>query len=240
MSDINWNDGRKVDLTRGETYTCANLKQGQIYAVFLYNSANEDANIPINVNIGNAFPPATVNVPGTTENQGLAALALVSGSDTQTVSISITSQQQGSRVTAWLGSVGMPTNTTGINNLELPFNGEQQHYDKLYRYYAVPRSQWYQLTINSPVTQFISTQFTENYLTVFINNPVSDPATVIVPTGNVKQGDQGIGSYQIKQAELGQPQTITYKDQGNGLQRVWIDADSSQNSNNAYIAAQYL
>ncbi|MCE9687851.1 hypothetical protein LZP73_16850 [Shewanella sp. AS16] len=239
MSEINWNDGAVSTLTGGDTLTCANLKQGQLYAVFLYNSAGEDANIGVNVNIGNLYPPKTVTVPGTTGNMGLAALALVSGTDTQTVSISITSQQQGSKVTAWLGSVGMPTNTSGLNNQSLPFNGEQQHYDKCYRYYAVPKSQWYQLTLNSPVTQFISTQFTENYLNVFINNPVGDPATVIVPTGSVKEGAPGLGSYQIVKSDS-TPQTITYQDQGNGQQKVWMNADSGQNSNNSSIAAQYM
>jgi hypothetical protein len=234
----NWDSGNLSVLKKGDTLTCTDLKAGQLYAVFLYNSAQEDQNIPVNVNIGNAFPPSTVNVPGTTGNNGLAALALVWGGDTQTVSISITSQQSGSQVTAWIGSVGFPTNTAGIANMELPFNGQTQSYDKCYRYFAVPQTRWYQLTINSPVTQFISTQFKENFVDVFICNPVGDPATVIVPTGSV---DKDPGTfYKIVKPSGGQAQTITYKDQGNGMQKVWMDADSEQNSNGSSIVAQYL
>ena len=180
-----------------------------------------------------------MNVPGTTGNKGLAALALVSGNDTQTVSISITSLQDGSKVTAWLGSVGFPTNTSGMSNMSLPFNGKEQAYNKLYRYYAVPETRWYQLTLNSPITQFISTQFTQNHVTIFINNPVGDPATLIVPTGTVKEGKPGTGQYHIELPD-GPPQTITYKDQGNGQQKVWMNADSGQSSQHSTITAQYL
>ncbi|UTM58830.1 hypothetical protein L4174_008370 [Photobacterium sp. CCB-ST2H9] len=235
MSTIVWNDGRSIALTKGDTATCEALKSGQLYAVFLYNAAGEDQDIPVNVNIGNGFPPKTVTVPGTTGNNGLAALALISGTDTQTVSISITSQQSGAKVDAWIGSVGMPTNTSGIENMQLPFNGETRSYGSRDRYYAVPESRWYQLTINSPQNQFISVQFTENQAKVFINNPVGDPGNVIVPTGTVAEGS----SYEIVKPK-GQPQTITYDDQGNGRQKVWMNADSQQNSSDSTIVAQYL
>ncbi|PRQ63695.1 hypothetical protein [Vibrio sp. V01_P9A10T6] len=235
MSTTVWNDGRSISLTKGDTATCEALKAGQLYAIFLYNASGEDHDIPVNVNIGNGYPPKTVTVPGTTGNKGLAALALVSGSNTQTVSISISDQQSGGKVDAWIGSVGMPTNTSGINNMPLPFNGDTNSYGKRDRYYAVPESRWYQLTISSPQNQFISVQFIENKAKVFINNPVGDPGNVIIPTGTVTEG----ADYEIiKPKDL--PQTITYDDQGSGRQKVWMNADSQQNSSNSTIVAQYL
>ncbi|WP_345336016.1 hypothetical protein [Ferrimonas pelagia] len=236
MSTIDWNGGQSISLSGGDTAVCETLKQGQLYAVFLYNGAGEDADIIVNVNIGNNYAPKKVTVPGTTGNKGLAALALISGSNSQTVSISITSQQSGSKVDAWLGSVGMPTNTSGIENMELPIDGQTQAYGTRDRYYAVPESRWYQLTLNSPQNQFISVQFTESFATVFINNPVADPGNTIVPVGTVKIDTD----YKIVKADSGQPQTIMYEDQGNGRQKVWMNADSQQNSSSSTIVAQYL
>lgn len=235
MSTITWNDGRSIQLTGGDTAQCENLKAGQLYAVFLYNASGEDQNIPVTVNIGNGHPPKTVNVPGTTGNNGLAALALISGNDTQTANVSIVSHQSGAKIDAWIGSVGMPTNTSGIENMQLPFNGELQQFNKRARYYAVPESRWYQLTLNSPQTQFISVQFSENHAKVFINNPVGDSSNIIVPTGTVAEGS----SYEVVKPQ-GQPQTITYQGQGNGQQKVWMNADSQQNSSDSTIVAQYI
>lgn len=240
MSEISWNDGQVTTLKQGDTLTCEALKPYQLYAIFLYNSEGHDQTTEVTVNIGNAYPPKSVNVPGTTLDEGMAALALVSGSDTQTVSIS-NAQGGGGNITAWIGSVSMPINTSGMTNQELPFNGDHQPFGKLMRYFNVPETRWYQLSINSAVTQYISTQFSENYLTVFINNPTLHADAYIVSTGSVTQGNKpGEGSYYIQKPESGQPQTIAYKDQGNGQQKVWMSADSSQNSSDATITAQYL
>lgn len=240
MSEINWNNGQVTTLKQGNTLQCTTLKPRQLYAIFLYNSEGHDQSTEITVNIGNGYPPKQVIVPGTTLDEGLASLALVSGSDTQSVSIS-NAQGGGGNVTAWIGSVSMPLDTSGMTNRELPFNGDHQQFGKLMRYYAVPQSRWYQLSINSALTQFISTQFSENYLTVFINNPTRNADVYIVPTGSVTQGNKaGEGSYFIQKPESGQPQTITYEDQGNGQQKVWMSADSGQNSDDAMITAQYL
>lgn len=149
--------------------------------------------------------------------------------------MSIASHQSGAKIDAWIGSVGMPTNTSGIENMQLPFNGELQQFNKRARYYAVPESRWYQLTLNSPQTQLISVQFSENHAKVFINNPVGDPSNIIVPTGTVAEGS----SYEVVMPQ-GQPQTITYQGQGNGQQKVWMNADSQQNSSDSTIVAQYI
>jgi len=69
------------------------------------------------VNWSNSQPPVPITVPGTTANAGLASLGFVSGTDTQTVSVSLPSNAGSSQVEIWLGSVGMPTNTSGLTNL---------------------------------------------------------------------------------------------------------------------------
>jgi hypothetical protein len=96
MAKIDWNGGQLIALNPGDTATCAGgLNTGQIYAIFLYNSAGNDANAPVNVVWSNSQPPVPVTVPGTTANQGLAALCFVSGDDTNTVSISLGQSSSG-------------------------------------------------------------------------------------------------------------------------------------------------
>lgn len=231
----NWDSGQVSSLASGQTLTCATLSPGQLYGIFLYNSAQNDNSCTVTVNVGNAFPPVPVTVPGTTAHQGLASIALVSGSDTQTVAISIVNQPNAS-ITAWIGSVRMPTNTAGLNNMALPANGQPQPFGTTDRYFAVPASSWQALTINSPtITQFISVQFIENFATVNIVNPTQNATAAVYPVGSVKLGS----SYVINLAS-NPPQSITTEFQGNGTQFVWMNADNSQDSQAATIALQPL
>ena len=159
MASINWNGGQKIMLQEG-SIAIANgvLQQGQLYAIFLYNSSLADHNVNVSIFWSNSQPPAIVSVPGTTANQGPASVVLVSGNDTNTVSVSITNTPNSS-IDCWLGSVGMPTDTSGLNNQRLPSNGVEQPFAGYDRYYAVPPPTWQQLTIGSNIAQFISVQF---------------------------------------------------------------------------------
>jgi len=233
---IDWNGGQRITLENNQTASCSALHQGQLYALFLYNSAGADKNIPVNVVWSNSQPPRTVTVPGTTANEGLATLVLVSGTDTNTVSISITNTQ-GASIDAWIGSVEMPTNTTGLSNKPLPANGQPNAFNTYNRYYAVPPSSWQQLSIQSDTQQFISAQFRENFATVFIVNPTSNPYQRVVAVGNVQKDVD----YKIVTPGAGSPpQIISYSLQGDGTQFVWMNADSTQNSQHASITLQGL
>ena len=144
MAKIDWNGGELITLNPGDTATCAGgLNTGQIYAIFLYNSAGNDANAPVNVVWSNSQPPVPVTVPGTTANQGLAALCFVSGDDTNTVSISLGQSSSGTQVQAFLGSVKMPVNTSGVQNVALPIDGQNHSFRAFTRFFAVPQSHWY-------------------------------------------------------------------------------------------------
>ncbi|WP_448092751.1 hypothetical protein [Pseudomonas lini] len=107
-AQINWNGGQRITLTAGDTATCTALSPGQLYGIFIYNSAQNDNNSTVSVNWSNSQPPVPILVPGTTANAGLASLGFVSGTDTQTVSVSLPSNAGSSQVEIWLGSVGMP------------------------------------------------------------------------------------------------------------------------------------
>jgi len=228
---INWNGGQLITLNGGDTATCQNLNAGQLYALFFYNSAGNDTDAPVRVVWSQSSPPVAVTVPGTTANQGLAALCFVSGDDTNTVSASLTSGQPGVQVQAFIGSVKMPVDTSGISNQQLPLDGKPHSFTKFTRYYAVPKSTWYSGYIQSNINQFISVQFKENAADVYIVNCTMDPANVVKFAGNTQPL---VRVQQIKN------QQISFDLQGNGRQIVWINADSIQNSQNAVISVQQL
>jgi hypothetical protein len=235
-AQINWNGGQRITLKAGDTATCTTLRPGQLYGIFIYNSAQSDNTSDVSVVWSNSQPPAKITVPGTTANAGLSSMGFVSGSDTQTISISLGSNSGVAQVEAWLGSTSMPTNTSGLSNNPLQANGEQYPFSKYTRYYAVPPSKWMNLTIASKITQFISCQFREAKATVFVVNETSNgllsgQVTNIGPTAS-EPGAVTITATQI--------QSVSYNMQGDGTQYVWMDADSPQDSQSASIALQSL
>ena len=232
MSTIDWNDGRLITLSQGDTASnTGNLNAGQLYALFFYNAAGNDASTNVSVVWSNSQPPVTVSVPGTTQNLGLAALCFVNGDDTNSVSAAVVNNQPGAQVQAFIGSVKMPTNTSGINNKQLPLDGNLHPFNAFTRYYAVPESHWYSGQIQSDVNQFISVQFSEQKATVNIVNSTSDPSNVIKYTGT---------SQPLVIVNPVTTQTLQWNLQGNGSQLVWINADSIQNSESATISVQSL
>ncbi|QBF26843.1 hypothetical protein EXN22_14500 [Pseudomonas tructae] len=235
-TQTNWNGGQRLTLKGGDTATCTTLQPGQLYGIFIYNSAQNDKDATVNVVWSNSQPPCSITVPGTTANAGLASMGFVSGTDTQTVSVSIPTNSSLSQVEIWLGSVGMPTNTAGLSNQQLQANGDQYPFNKYNRYYAVPPSKWMNLTIASTITQFISCQFREAQATVFVVNETSNG---LLPKQVTKMGPTASedGAVTIKSTSI---QNISYNLQGDGSQWVWMDADSPQDSQSASISLQSL
>lgn len=235
-AQINWNGGQRITLKAGDTATCTVLRPGQLYGIFIYNSAQNDNNAAVSVVWSNSQPPASITVPGTTANAGQASLGFVSGTDTQTISVSLPSNSGIAQVEIWLGSTSMPTNTSGLTNSPLQANGEQYPFNKYTRYYAVPPAKWMNLTIASKTTQFISCQFREAKATVFVVNETSNGLLAGQVT-NIGPTAQQPGAVTITATQI---QSISYNMQGDGTQYVWMDADSQQNSQSASIALQSL
>jgi len=235
-SQINWNGGQRITLKSGDTATCTTLRPGQLYGIFIYNSAQNDNTATVNVVWSNSQPPAQITVPGTTANAGLASMGFVSGTDTQTISVSVPANSGIAQVDAWLGSVSMPTNTSGLNNSPLQSNGEPYPFNKYTRYYSVPPSKWMSLTIVSTITQFISCQFRAEKATVFVVNETSNgllkgQVTTIGPTASEPN------AVTITPSQI---QSIQENFQGDGTQWIWMDADSQQNSQSSTITLQSL
>lgn len=235
-SAINWNGGQRITLRAGDTATCTTLRPGQVYGIFAYNSAQNDNNADLTCVWSNSQPPVRITVPGTTGNHGLASMGFVSGDDTQTISVSLGANSQNAQLEIWLGSLMMPTDTSGLNNQQLPADGSQHSFDKYQRYFAVPPSSWYTVTLVSTITQFISCQFTQDKAHVFVLNETAagllDGQVVTMgPTASAK------GAVTIQAV---QSQSTSLDISGGGQQYVWMNADSQQDSESASIALQSL
>ncbi|AKF85862.1 hypothetical protein MFUL124B02_17750 [Myxococcus fulvus 124B02] len=229
MASYQWNDGRILTLNPGDTASCVGgLNQQQLYALFFYNSAQNDTGATLNVVWSNSQPPVPVQVPGTTGRLGLASLLFVSGNDTNSVSLSMSQNQPGAQVQCFIGSVKMPTNTAGINNAPLEADGQLHPFKAFTRYFAVPQSHWYQGQLQSNVNQFISVQFLQQSALVNVVNCLVDPSPTLYFAGPTAPS-------QVK-VQTVPTQTLQWNLQGNGSQMVWINADSIQNSQSASIS----
>ncbi|MCE9687852.1 hypothetical protein LZP73_16855 [Shewanella sp. AS16] len=237
---IDWDDGRLINLSQGETAVCSTLKSGQLYCLFLYNSSASDHNVDVTLVWSNSQPPVTVTVPGTEGNQGPASLVLVSGRDTTTISAAITQTSSGS-IECCIGSVDMPTNTEGLRNRRLPGNGKPSPLLKHSRDYAVPECSWYQLTLENKYNQSLVIQFQQHSAVIYIVNPAVDAqafvTSLITALGSVKR-DQDYRVEQPSQGEL--PQYLSIQFQGDGAQRVWMSFSSEQDSRDTFITLQAL
>ncbi|MDA7427123.1 hypothetical protein PGB28_01530 [Primorskyibacter aestuariivivens] len=235
-SAINWNGGQRITLRAGDTATCTTLRPGQIYGIFAYNSAQNDNDADLVCVWSNSQPPVTITVPGTTGNHGLASMGFVSGDDTQTISVSLGTNSQNAQVEVWLGSVSMPTDTSGLSNQQLPADGTQHSFNKYQRYFAVPPSSWYNVTLVSTITQFISCQFTSKKAEVFVLN---ETAAGLLDGQVVTMGPKASAKDTVVITAV-QSQSTSANISGGGQQYVWMNADSEQDSQSASIALQSL
>lgn len=229
MTNINWDNGQIITLGEGDTARAQQLNDSQLYGFFFYNAALNDADTVVDVTWSNSQRPKAVTVPGTTQKQGLASVLFVYGGDTTTVSAAVTQGNPGAQVQAFIGSVKMPME--GMDNRELPANGQPQNFNQFTRYYTVPQSHWYDVRIESDVNQFIVVQFAEAKALVMVVNRLVDPSPDVQAVG------QAVNMYTIQTSTT---QSVDADMQGNGRQTVWINADSVQNSQNASITLQSL
>jgi hypothetical protein len=237
---LNWDDGRLIVLSAGQTAKCENLVKDQLYAVLLYNTSQIDVNAVVTVVWSNTVPPSQVTVPGTTSDGAPANFVFVSGADTDFVSISL-SAGTAATVTAFIVSISMPLNTTsktdtnGLNNAVLPGDGQFHSFGKYDRYYTQQYSGWRSVKIQNLSTQFICLQILKSSAKVVVVNLGSGIAngqvSIFGPTANQT------GTVLIDQNTY---QNYTANISGDGETWVWMNADNKQNSQNAQIALQLL
>jgi len=235
-SSIDWDDGRRIRLSGGDTARCTKLAKGQIYALVLYNSSEFDQRAEVSIVWSNKVPPATVQLRGATDGQGPASFAFISGSDTGTVSVSLGATSTAS-VTVILVSLTMPANTEGIQNQTLPIDGKLHDFPIFTRYEAqFPASGWISLSVQNKNTQFICLQFQQDKAAVLVVNKGSGlydgQLSKLGPTAS----DGAAVTVSETTYQVYNPDPF----QASGRRWVWMNGDSEANSTGATIALQNL
>jgi hypothetical protein len=234
----NWDSGQvsTLNASQGGSLICDALVAGQLYGLFLYNTANYDTQFYVQVQVtaqGTTQPdPLLVLLPGTTGQQGLAQVVLISGDDGPTVTVSLSDPPGTAQLTCLIGSVSLPVYPGGLTQAQLSNNGNEQPFGQAYRYYAVPPSAPQTLTITSPDNQFICVQFQQNFATFYVVNPVphaTDAVVNVTAYGSVSSSD-----YTIVMGTQGSS-AVTANMTGDGTEYVWMSPDSVQDSDNVTI-----
>ncbi|WP_017972755.1 hypothetical protein [Actinopolyspora halophila] len=229
MTEHNWDQGGQIKLKRGDSATSReNLSHTQLYGMFLYNSAQNDTDATVHVE--SDLGSHSIEVPGTTGDKGLASIMFFYGGDTKYVKVSIRQDAPPTtEITAFLASRAMPIDTTGFTNQELSNDGKWYGIDRFYRFYAVPPSRKHQWELTSPQTAFSMVRFEQNRAEVLVvkTNPAVDLRQRVKAIGRAK--DMYTTDEKTSSVLKSQPFW------GSGNQMVWMNADSSQNSNQTGI-----
>jgi hypothetical protein len=230
---IDWSDGRVITLTEGDTAELSELNSMQLYGVFLYNTANNDNAVDVTLAWSDNpdEPPVTVSVPGTTASRGPAVIRFVSGDDASYISASVTQDQRGAQVTAFICNVQLPRDGGGLHNQPLPDNGRRQAFTRLTRFYCVPAARWYNTTVQADMTQFISVRFVESFAYVTVVNDIG------LPPGRVEGIGEAATMFRVSSTDK---PSYESKVEGDGSQQVWVNADSVEDSQHATLSLQPL
>ncbi len=224
-----------MTLQGGQSARCAALTKGELYVALLYNSSQNDQIADVIVVWSNDVPPAHVNLPGTTGNGGPAALAFVSGSDTDFLTLSL-GAASAATVDAVLVSATMPTNTQGLLNVVLPADGLLHDLPKHTRYHAVPPTGWSQLTLVDKTSQLVSFQIRKACAIVRVLNK----ATGLFEGQVQKFGPTANADGTVDIQEIAYQTFVDPAVKGDDQTWVWMSADSLDNSLNGQIGLQGL
>lgn len=229
----NWDNGGKRALKAGdEKLLCEELRSGQLYAVMMYNSAQNDREARVTVFAHGK--DVEVRVPGTTGNEGLASVCLVSGEEGNSVSVSIARTEEGAEIQVWLFSVSMPTQMPHDRNIHLQPDGKEISFGTYTRAFCVPPSTTSRAVLRTAGNnQFIALQMREDHATVLVLNPSDTYKDRIKAIGRAAAAYTTVTATERRQE-------ITSKVQGDGTQIVWMNADSEQDSTNVKLSLQAL
>lgn len=234
-ADVDWDDGRVVTISAGTTARCRSLGSNQLYAILLYNTTQSDQDALVTVVWSNEVPPATVTVPGTTGNAGLANFVFVSGRDTDAVAVSLSSSAGVQTVTAFIVSPAMPSDPSGLVDRQLPDDGQFHSFEKCVRYWAIPPTGWSRVSIRNPSFQFVCLQATEASAEIVVVNRAGglDPRRVC----RLGQTANATGVVTVKDVR---GQVFEQAIKGTGDTWVWMNGDSAADSTVAEISLHGL
>lgn len=240
MATQNWNGGNRLTVSKGNPLQCLNSIVNPINVAFFYNTTQAAQDVPIDLTGSNQFY-TQLKVPQTTGNAGSAALLTFSGPGSLAPNVggstSLTATLDpgaggGAQAEGWLGSQAMPTNTSGLNNQNLPANGESYPFNKYSRFYFVPSAQRYILNVSSGINAFYFAVFNSSgQVSVYVLNAPDPSYTPIVQQF---PGDTYATTNTVVQASTASSISIPLF--GANQQWVVMNADSVNDSTNASIS----
>ncbi|MFE4109861.1 hypothetical protein [Kosakonia sp. YIM B13611] len=170
-------DGSRTTLGKGQAVTYTNLPN-QPVAIVVYNNTGNTT--PFNVAYNNQKPQnySVQSVQGQGFSLGLAYLIDPSVTKAFEITVSVPDQaQQNSSVDVYAVSLFLPL--SGINNIQIPTNGNAVSFSGYSRAYATPDLAWYDLNINSTSTGLVGLFFEDSTITVVgINMPKESSAAL--------------------------------------------------------------
>lgn len=227
-------DGSRQTLGKGQAITFTDLPNQPISIVTYNNTGNTT---PFNVAYNNQAPQAfTVeSVQAQGFSLGLAYLInpAVTGANEITVSVPNTAQSDAS-IDVYAVSLFLPLH--GIQNQEIPLNGEHVSFNGYSRAYATPPLAWYDLTIQSTETGLVGLYFTGDKVEVVAVNVPSE----IQPALQQKvffSPETGIASSDVS-FSLKTGNTFSNTFYGTSSQLVYSPVSSANTTNNGQIAIQ--
>ncbi|SDP84154.1 hypothetical protein SAMN04487905_11084 [Actinopolyspora xinjiangensis] len=239
-----WNDGRLIEIKPGESLSAKGLTSGQLYAVMLYNVAQNDNTAVLTVRQG-TFGSRSVQVPGTTQGRGGAGSAYFLATD-QSHSVDVnfpnSINSNHGKIQAILGSVAMPTNFDGIKNEEIKV-GEKKNFERFARFWFTPPAENLCATVAADRRMFQATRFYQKGLThyadVYVMNKPADfdmiNQVAVLPSAGGKYDETGQNKeLRVKlRTSTGDRVSSTFF---NGGQNVFFNMDSAANSKYAWLA----
>lgn len=235
MGTQNWNGGNRLVVSEGNPLQCLNSIVNPINVAFLYNTTQAAQEVPIDMVGANQYYQQ-IKLAQTTGNQGSAALLTFSGpGNGGSANLTATLDPQagnGAQAEAWLGSQSMPTNTSGLNNNNLPDDGERYAFNKYSRYYFVPGAQRYVLNVSSGINAFYFAVFNSSgQVAVYVLNA---PDTSYQPNVQQFPGD----TYALNNTKVTSltESSVSIPLFGANQQWVAMNADSASDSTNATIS----
>ncbi|ALQ10015.1 hypothetical protein D172_018175 (plasmid) [Pseudoalteromonas sp. Bsw20308] len=231
-----WSIGERVELCEGQTITCTSLFPKRIYCVLIYNMSKNDRNVFLDVNWSNQQAPKKMTIPGSENKQGDASLILVSGNDTSTISLSITSGN-GGQIECFLLSTAIESPSPNLPIRHIVTGGKRYIVEKYQHYLGLINRGWYHLTLENKISQSVVLQIQHHQVIIYILNPTQTPLFNITSVGSITKNKD----YLIQRADFeGQPQRIEVLIQGNEETIMWVGASSKQALNNTTLALQAL
>jgi hypothetical protein len=231
-----WSIGERIELREGQTITCTSLFPKRIYCVLIYNTSKNDRNVFLDINWSNQQAPKKMTIPGSENKQGDASIILVSGNDTSTISLSITTGN-GGKIECQLVSTAIHKPSLTLPIRRIIANGKKYIIEKYQHYIGRINRGWYHLTLENRISQSVILQIQHHQIIIYILNPTQAALFNITSVGSITKNKD----YLIQRSDFeGQPQRIEVLIQGNEETIIWVGASSKQALNNTTLALQAL